>query len=64
MQLGEYIDLRDYVNIILIIAATIASFFIAHITFQAKDNIDKGGYEMFNSLSKAASIVTHFRKSQ
>jgi len=41
MQLGDYIDLRDYVNIILIIAATFASFFIAYITFQAKDNNDK-----------------------
>jgi len=35
-QLGGYIELKDYVNIILVIAATAASLFIAHITFQAK----------------------------
>ena len=56
MQLGDYIDLRDYVNIILIITATIASFFIGYITFQAKDNNDKSGYEVFISLSRAASV--------
>ena len=56
MQLGRYIELIDYINIILVIAATAASLFIAHITFQGKDNIDKGGYEVFISLSRAASI--------
>ncbi|MDL5503007.1 MAG: archaeosortase A, partial [Candidatus Methanoperedens sp.] len=55
-QLGGYIDLKDYVNIIMVIAATAASLFIAHITFQAKDNIDKSGYEVFISLSRAASV--------
>jgi len=56
LQLGGYIELKDYVNIILVIAATVASLFIAYITFQAKDNNDKGGYEVFISLSRAASI--------
>jgi len=56
LQLGDYIDLQDYVNIILIIAATIASFFIAYITFQAKEKNDKGSYEVFISLSRAASV--------
>ncbi|MFZ3169639.1 MAG: archaeosortase A [Candidatus Methanoperedens sp.] len=55
-QLAGYIDLKDYVNIILVIVATAASLFIAHITFQAKDNIDKSGYEVFISLSRAASV--------
>jgi len=55
-QLGGYIGLKDYVNIILVIAAAFASLFIAHVTFQGKDNIDKGGYEVFISLSRAASI--------
>ncbi|HEX7627778.1 MAG TPA: archaeosortase A, partial [Candidatus Methanoperedens sp.] len=55
-QLGGYIELKDYVNIILVIAATAASLFIAHITFQAKNNIDKSGYEVFISLSRAASV--------
>ena len=55
MQLERYIELIDYVNIILIIAATVASLFIAHITFQAKDN-NKNGYEVFISLSRAASV--------
>ncbi|PWB56459.1 MAG: archaeosortase A [Candidatus Methanoperedenaceae archaeon] len=54
-QLGGYIGLKDYVNIILVIAAVITSLFIAHITFQAKDN-NKGDYEVFISLSRAASI--------
>ncbi len=56
LQLGDYIELKDYVNIILVIAATVTSLFIANITFQAKDNNDKGGYEVFISLSRAASI--------
>ncbi|MCX9084062.1 MAG: archaeosortase A [Candidatus Methanoperedens sp.] len=56
LQLGDYFDLRDYVNIILVIAATIASFFIAYITFRAKDNNDNGSYEVFMSLSRAASV--------
>ncbi|MFA4957533.1 MAG: archaeosortase A [Candidatus Methanoperedens sp.] len=55
-QLGGYIELKDYVNIIMVIAATIISLFIAYITFQAKDNNDKGDYEVFISLSRAASI--------
>ena len=55
MQLGRYIELIDYVNIILVIAATAASLFIAHITFQGKDN-NKSGYEVFISLSRAASV--------
>ena len=55
MQLGRYIELIDYVNIILVIAATAASLFIAHITFQAKNN-NKSGYEVFISLSRAASV--------
>ena len=55
-QLGGYIELKDYVNIILVIAAAFTSLFIAHITFQAKDNNDKGDYEVFISLSRAASI--------
>ena len=55
-QLGGYIDLKDYVNIILVIAATFVSLFIAHITFQAKNNNYKGDYEVFISLSRAASI--------
>ncbi len=55
MQLGRYIELKDYVNIILVIAATAASLFIAYITFRAKD-IDKSGYEVFISLSRAASV--------
>jgi len=56
MQLGDYIELKDYVNIILVIAATIVSLFIAYISFQAKDSNDKGGYEVFISLSRAASV--------
>ena len=55
MQLGRYIELIDYINIILVIAATAASLFIAHITFQAKNN-NKSGYEVFISLSRAASV--------
>jgi len=55
MQLGRYIELIDYVNIIMVIAATAASLFIAHITFQGKDN-NKSGYEVFISLSRAASV--------
>ncbi len=56
MQLERYIELTDYVNIILIIAATAASLFIAHITFQGKNNTNKSGYEVFISLSRAASV--------
>lgn len=56
MQLGDYIELRDYVNIILIIAATITSLFIAYITFHAKDKNDRSAYEVFFSLSMAASV--------
>ena len=55
MQLGRYVELIDYVNIIMVIAATAASLFIAHITFQGKDN-NKSGYEVFISLSRAASV--------
>ncbi|MFZ3169992.1 MAG: archaeosortase A [Candidatus Methanoperedens sp.] len=55
-QIGGYIELKDYVNIILVIAAAFASLFIAHITFQAKNNNYKGDYEVFISLSRAASI--------
>ena len=55
-QLGSYIELKDYVNIILEISAGFASLFIAYITFQAKDKNDTGDYEVFISLSRAASI--------
>lgn len=55
-QLGGYIDLKDYVNIIMVISAALASLFIAHITFQAKDNNDKSSFEVIISLSRAASI--------
>ncbi|MCX9085539.1 MAG: archaeosortase A [Candidatus Methanoperedens sp.] len=54
--IGGYLDLRDYVNVILVITASVISLLIAHITFQAKDNNDKGRYEVFISLSRAASI--------
>lgn len=57
MQLGRYIELIDYVNVILVITATAASLFIAYITFRGKDNDNnKNGYEVFISLSRAAAV--------
>jgi len=54
--IGGYIELMDYVNVILVIAASVISLLIAHITFRAKDSNEKGSYEVFISLSRAASI--------
>lgn len=55
LQPPSYIGIRDYFNAFLVIAAAIVSFFIAYITFQARDR--KGdGYEAIVSLSRAASV--------
>lgn len=55
MQPGNYIELQDYVNTFLVLAAAAASLFIAYIMFNARDKIE-GGYDVFISLSRAVSV--------
>ncbi len=55
LQPGAYIELKDYVNAFLVIAAAILSLFIAYIIFQARSK-KESGYEVFFSLSRAASV--------
>ncbi len=55
LQPGTYIDMQDYVNAFLVVAAGGVSLFIAYIMFRARDTIENG-YEVFISLSRAASV--------
>ncbi|MCZ7399204.1 MAG: archaeosortase A [Candidatus Methanoperedens sp.] len=55
LQPGTYIELKDYVNAFLVVAAAALSLFIAYIIFQS-GNKKEGGYEVFISLSRAASV--------
>ncbi len=55
MQPPSYVEIQDYFNAFLVVVAAIFAIFIAYITFQARDKKD-GGYEVFISLSKAASV--------
>ncbi|MCZ7403812.1 MAG: archaeosortase A [Candidatus Methanoperedens sp.] len=55
LQPEAYIGLKDYVNAFLVIAAAAISLFIAYIILQSR-NKKEGGYEVFISLSRAASV--------
>ncbi|MDD5472648.1 MAG: archaeosortase A [Candidatus Methanoperedens sp.] len=55
LQPPLYIEIQDYVNGFLVVAAAVVSLFIAYIIFQARDK-EEGGYEVFISLSRAASV--------
>ncbi|TRZ89588.1 MAG: hypothetical protein D4R88_05185 [Methanosarcinales archaeon] len=55
LQPGNYIELQDYVNAFLVLAAAAASLFIAYIMFNSRDKIE-GGYDVFISLSRAVSV--------
>ncbi len=55
LQLGTYIEIQDYINAFLVVAAAVISIFIAHIIIQSRNNHEKG-YEVFISLSRAASV--------
>ena len=55
LQPGAYIELEDYFNVLLVIAAAVFSIFMAYIMFQARDKKEEG-YEVFISLSRAASV--------
>lgn len=55
LQPGTYIDIQDYVNVFLVVAAGGISLFIAYIMFRARGT-NEGGYEVFISLSRAASV--------
>ncbi len=55
LQPGTYIEIQDYVNAFLVIAAAAVSLFIAYIILQSR-NKKEGGYEVFISLSRAASV--------
>jgi len=55
MQPGTYIELQDYVNGLLVMAAAAASLFIAYIMFNARDK-KEGGYEVLISLARASSV--------
>ena len=56
LQPGPYFKIQDYINAFLVIAASIISLFIAYITLKARDK-KESGYEVFISLSRAASVV-------
>jgi archaeosortase A (PGF-CTERM-specific) len=55
MQPGIYIELQDYVNTFIVLAAAAVSLFIAYIMFNARDK-KEGGYDIFISLSRAAAV--------
>ena len=55
LQPPSYIELQDYFNAFLVIAAAIVSLFIAYITLQARSK-KEGDYEVLFSLSRAASV--------
>ncbi len=55
LQPRNYIDIQDYVNAFLVVAAGGVSLFIAYIMFRAR-NMKESGYEVFISLSIAASV--------
>jgi archaeosortase A (PGF-CTERM-specific) len=55
LQPPSYIELQDYFNAFLVIAAAILSLFIAYIMLQARSK-KEGDYEMLISLSRAASV--------
>lgn len=55
LQPETYFEIQDYANALLVIAASVASFFIAYIMFKAWDK-KESGYEVFISLSRAASV--------
>ncbi len=55
LQPETYLQIQDYVNVFLIIAAAVASFFIAYIMLRSW-NKKESGYEAFISLSRAASV--------
>ncbi|NJD53048.1 MAG: archaeosortase A [Candidatus Methanoperedens sp.] len=55
MQPPSYIEIQDYFNAFLVVAAAIFALFIAYITFQARNN-EEGGHEVLISLSRAASV--------
>lgn len=53
LQPASYIDIEDYFNAFLVVAAGAASLFIAYITFRQRK---KNGGEVLISLSRAASV--------
>ncbi len=55
LQPETYLQILDYVNVFLVIAAAVASFFIAYIMLRSW-NKKENGYEVFISLSRAASV--------
>jgi len=55
LQPTAYIELKDYINVFLAIAAAILSLFIAYIIFKSGSK-KEGEYEVFFSLSRAASV--------
>lgn len=55
LQPGIYIEIQDYVNAFLVIVAAAISLFIAYIILKS-ENKKEGGYEVFISLSRAASV--------
>ncbi len=55
LQPLSYIELQDYFNAFLVIAAAMVSLFIAYITIKARSK-KEGDYEMLFSLSRAASV--------
>ena len=55
LQPGTYIGIQDYLNAFLVIAAAAMSLFIAYIILRS-GNKKEGGYEVFMSLSRAASV--------
>lgn len=55
LQPETYLQIQDYVNVFLVIATALASFFIAYIMFKSWDK-KESGYEVFISLSRAASV--------
>jgi archaeosortase A (PGF-CTERM-specific) len=55
LQPSSYMGIQDYFNAFLVVAAAVVSLFIAYIIFQAIDK-KEGGYEVFISLSRAASV--------
>jgi archaeosortase A (PGF-CTERM-specific) len=55
LQPPSYIELLDYFNAFLVIAASMVSLFIAYITLQARSKKEVD-YEVLFSLSRAASV--------
>lgn len=56
LQTSSYIEMRDYFNAFLVIAGAAASLLTAYIMVKAR-NEREGSYDVFISLSRAASLV-------